>query len=757
MSQLLLKRRSDTVLTFFVGLGLAILIFISLAAAAFVYFEHENAEHLRIANIKLDNIDATRLPIRSAERHMFGYLLTRDPAYLPEFDKAYAAIEVAGAWLKNNYLEDGQIDTAKRIEEILEKRLALFRFFYETRDKDIPAVMARIQDLKPTSITEFTAFYDGLQTAARKSLTEANERGDKIRNGLFVFLIIGALVSTCIALAVTLVVRQMERGRSSAMEALAAANAKLEETVQARTSELQQTAAEAQRAATTLYNTIQSMADAVIVADSTGTIILSNPKAGVLLSPLEHFATEEWDKYNKTMLPDGVTEAPFSERPLQRALRDNEELDSRRLLLKREGERQLISLQVTTRVVHDRDGKAEGVIAIYRDVTEFEETERQLRYSQKMEAIGQLTGGVAHDFNNILTVILGTIGILRDGVADNSDLAEIARMIDEAAGRGADLTQDLLAFARKQPLQPRPINVPELITSATKLLKPTIGEHIEIVASIDKKIPAALADPSQLTTAILNLAVNARDAMPHGGKIMIETDEVVLEKPLDNPDLVPGRYVMLAVTDNGEGMPPDVRDRIFEPFFTTKPMGRGTGLGLAMVYGFVKQSNGHIQVYSELGYGTSIKLFLPYANEAAETVIESADDTSLPTGNERILVVEDDKLVGDYVTRQLATLGYSTCTADSAAAALKLIDEGEKFDLILTDIILPGGMNGRELAQEVARRRPEMKIVYTSGYSQDAIIHHGRLDSDVLLLSKPYRKAKLAQILRTALDTQISH
>jgi CheY-like chemotaxis protein len=235
---------------------------------------------------------------------------------------------------------------------------------------------------------------------------------------------------------------------------------------------------------------------------------------------------------------------------------------------------------------------------------------------------------------------------------------------------------------------------------------------------------------------------------------MIEAEDVVIDEAavIAKPDLKPGSYVMISVSDDGEGMPPEIRDRIFEPFFTTKDIGRGTGLGLAMVYGFVKQSNGHIQVYSEVGYGTSFKLFLPTAENEMIWIPQGEDATLCPAGNERILVVEDDKLVGNCVTRQLNEIGYESYLVESAQEALQVLERGQPFDLMLTDIILSSGMNGRELAKEVLRQHPGIKVVYTSGYSQEAIIHHGRLDADVLLLSKPYKKSKLAQTLRIALD-----
>jgi PAS domain S-box-containing protein len=405
--------------------------------------------------------------------------------------------------------------------------------------------------------------------------------------------------------------------------------------------------------------------------------------------------------------------------------------------------------------VRDGSQRISGAVYIAEDVTEKHKLERQLAQAQKMEAVGQLTGGVAHDFNNILTVITGTIEILADGVADKPNLAAVAKLIDEAAERGADLTRQLLAFARKQPLQPKETDINALVVEAAKLLRPTLGESIEIESMLEDDAWPALIDRSQLSTAILNLAINARDAMPNGGKLTLETGNVMLDEAYAaaNPDARPGRYVMIAISDSGSGIPAAIRDKVFEPFFTTKEVGKGTGLGLSMVYGFVKQSGGHIKIYSEQGHGTTFKLYLPRASERGQPALESLVPDALETGHEVILVVEDDRMVRDYVVAQLHGLGYIALPAADAAEALAIIDGGAAPDLMFTDVIMPGGVNGRDLANEARRRRPGLKILYTSGYTESAIVHHGRLDPGVLLLAKPYRKSDLARMIRKALGS----
>src|SRR6267142_3053940 len=394
--------------------------------------------------------------------------------------------------------------------------------------------------------------------------------------------------------------------------------------------------------------------------------------------------------------------------------------------------------------------KAEAMVKRFQEI---EANETQVRQAQKMEAIGQLTGGVAHDFNNILTVITGTIEILGEAVKDRPNLVQITDMISAAAARGADLTRHLLAFARRQPLQPRNTDVNALVIDAARLLRPTLGEQIEIESMLAHDSAPALIDPSQLTNAILNLALNARDAMPNGGKLTLETKNVVLDENYAamSSEVNPGNSVMIAVSDSGKGIPTSLLDKVFEPFYTTKDVGKGSGLGLSMVYGFVKQSNGHIKIYSEEGHGTTVKLYLPLAAGVADAPATETGISGCVHGDESILIVEDDALVREYVVTQISRFGYDTLSASNAAEALLIINGPERIDLLFTDVIIPGGMNGRQLAIEALTRRRGLKILYTSGYTENAIVHHGRLDAGVLLLPKPYLSSDLARMIRTAL------
>ena len=399
------------------------------------------------------------------------------------------------------------------------------------------------------------------------------------------------------------------------------------------------------------------------------------------------------------------------------------------------------------------------VILIKRRTQEFyaeaerrELAEQALRQSQKMEAVGQLTGGVAHDFNNLLTIIIGNLGIAKRGVVEAR--AERA-LVNALAGaeRAAQLTQRLLAFSRLQPLNPRAVDVNRLIVNVSDILTRSLGETIALETISGAGLWKIEADVSELESALLNLAINARDAMPNGGKLTIETSNAYLDEEYcgQNGGLRPGQYVLIAVSDNGVGMSPATVDRVFEPFFTTKETGKGTGLGLSQVYGFIKQSGGHVKIYSELGEGSAVKLYLP--RHDGEEAIIPADD---PAGSERgrgetILIVEDDDGVRQYAAEILRDLNYQVIEAKDSASALRLLDAEKKFDLLLTDVVLPG-KNGRELANEVEARRPGTKVIFMTGYSRNAIVHQGRLDRGTELISKPLIEAVVARKIRQVLD-----
>lgn len=405
-------------------------------------------------------------------------------------------------------------------------------------------------------------------------------------------------------------------------------------------------------------------------------------------------------------------------------------------------------------IIRNENGKPVRMIGSLTDVTQLRALEQKLRQSQKLEAVGQLTGGIAHDFNNLLTVIMGSAEDLKDIHADSPRARELAETTLQASERAATLISRLLAFARLQPLAPERVDPAALLKDIEGLIRRTIKEDIEISIVAAGDVWLIEIDRSQLENAILNLVINARDAMPDGGRVLIEVSNATLEG--ETPGLQDGakggNFVMFAVSDNGSGMPKDIVDRAFDPFFTTKESGRGSGLGLSMVWGFVQQSNGLAQIYSEPGEGTTVKLYFPSANEQQLKEEAPMSVSGLTGGTEHILVVEDEELVRRHVVTQLRDLGYTISEASSAAKALEIMDSGKTFDLLFSDMIMPGGMNGRQLVDAALERQPGLKVLFTSGYTENAIAQAERLDPNVNLLSKPYRRADLAAKVRLVLD-----
>ncbi|MDO8535079.1 MAG: ATP-binding protein [Xanthobacteraceae bacterium] len=516
---------------------------------------------------------------------------------------------------------------------------------------------------------------------------------------------------------------------------------------------LAETEASKQHNTEILNKTILGMADGMIVADKDRKVLVCNPAAEKLfgLRNGDTLSLKRGVIYELLHADDSTPFRP-DQIPIERAIR-GESVDDVDQIVRRKDIEMVRRLKVNARPIIDDHGQVRGGVSIYHDVTDVIETERQLLHAQKMDAVGQLTGGVAHDFNNILTIILGNLDILADALASDARLLRILHMIDQAAERGAELTQRLLAFARKQPLQPCKVVLNELVGKTEQLLRHVLGEHIEIVTALEPDLWPAMVDRSQIETALINLALNARDAMPDGGKLTIETAKVVLDEQYaaSHSEVRAGPYAMIAITDTGTGIPEAIRQKVFEPFFTTKQTGKGTGLGLSMVYGFVKQSGGHIKIYSEVGHGTSVKIYLPRADAAEIFLEEAAALVPELAGIETVLVVEDDPLVRDNACGHLASLGYKIIQAADANAGLGVLRDRDDIDLLFTDVILPGGMSGRELAEAACKLKPSLKVLFTSGYTENAIIHQGRLDRGVLLLAKPYRRAELGRMVRLAL------
>lgn len=381
------------------------------------------------------------------------------------------------------------------------------------------------------------------------------------------------------------------------------------------------------------------------------------------------------------------------------------------------------------------------------------ESERRLALSQKMEAVGQLTGGIAHDFNNLLLVITGNLELLEAKI-DREDLRALLKEAQDAAELGSRLTDQLLTFARRRYLEPQLIGLNDLVIGVADLLRRTLGEHVSLSTVLAPRLWKTRADPGQTQSAVVNLAVNARDAMPKGGKLVVETRNVTLDPDHAgaDPNLTPGDYVQVSVSDTGTGMPPEVRDRAFEPFFTTKAKGHGTGLGLAMVYGFVKQSGGHATIYSETGVGTTVNLYLPRADaDGIEPGPQDDDRPVEPVDGEVVLVVEDDQRVRALTVSRLKLLGYSVLEACDGPTALEILGGHAHIDLLFTDLVMPGGLSGRDIVERARQVHPRIKVLLSSGYAEELIQGDERTGATFRVLRKPYRQAELARVLREIL------
>lgn len=400
------------------------------------------------------------------------------------------------------------------------------------------------------------------------------------------------------------------------------------------------------------------------------------------------------------------------------------------------------------------DDRLRGAICVFEDISHRKAMAVQLQQAQKMEAVGQLTGGLAHDFNNILGVAIGNLDLLEAEVADSPRTAELLETALSALLRGADLTRALLAFSRRQPLQPARIDTAALLTSSARMLTRALGEHIKVGLRVDGDLWPVVVDAAQLESAITNLAINARDAMPSGGNLGIAARNVELDEDYaaHNAEVTPGEYVLIEISDNGTGIAPEALARVFEPFFTTKPVGQGTGLGLSMVFGFIKQSGGHIRIYSELGIGTTVRLYFPRAEEGSDVGPVRASGGAIRGGDETVLVVEDNEDVRRMVRNQLTEFGYRVLVAEHGPAAMVVLGSDSPIDLLFTDVVMPEGMTGFVLADEALRVRPGLKVLITSGFPGDAFHKPSTGAAQWAFLSKPYRKRDLARAVRDALD-----
>jgi PAS domain S-box-containing protein len=738
---------------FVLGIGLAILLAISAASIGLDVKSRSDAAWVDHTLGVLQKFSDLQLLIRRAESASRGYVLSSAQAYVAEFNEARDRIGPALAELiettrdnpvQARLLQDSRELIARRLEvsgELIRRQAA-------GDSAAVAALTARAEGRAIMGV--IGANFDKLTVEEERLLAIRAADSRRTRIILLGIDLAGALLILLLAAILLRDVRRSNRMLQTSLSASRAANESLEAAVAERTEHLLTAHEELRRSAAVLQGTFNSMAEAVLVIDTKGAVVLANAAAQTVLTYRPGMTTDQLKQTAVVYRADGSTLMPLDEMPSVCALR-GEQFDGKEIISHRHGSGEIVHLVISGAPLYDASGAISGAALVYHNITAARETERQLQQAQKLDAIGKLTGGVAHDFNNMLTVITGTTETLVAELARQPELQSVARLIDDAAERCGELIRHLLAFARKQTLQPRNVDINGAVLDIAKLLRPTLGEQIEIETILERGITTSHIDPSQLAHSVLNMAINARDAMPNGGKLLLETRNVVLDEAYAqaNADVRAGPYVMLAVSDSGSGMPAEVRDKAFEPFFTTKDVGKGSGLGLSMVYGFVKQSGGHIKIYSEQGHGTTIRVYLPPARGAADAATSAA--APIAGGHETIMVVEDDSLVRNFVVVQLQGLGYKTIAAADSRAAMALVENGEPFDLLFTDVIMPGGMTGRQLADEVTKRRPAMKVLYTSGYTDNAIVHHGRLDEGVLLLTKPYRKSQLAQMVRRAL------
>jgi PAS domain S-box-containing protein len=674
---------------------------------------------------------------RDAERGQRNYLITGDASHLSTYRTGMQ--EAPGLLARLKSLTSDNPDQQARmpvLERGIESKLAELKRIAEVREaKDANAAFEVIRaGLGADTMGGISRTVDAIVQAEGKLLREREARAAQNERTTARTAIVAALLALVVmAIGALLLVQAFLRARRSE-RALRASEDQLRVLVSGVTD----------------YAIYMLDPQGRITSWNAGARRIKGYQADEIVG--QHFSRFYSEEDRKAGVPD---------RALEIAARDGK-YEAEAWRVRKDGSRFWASVVID--VLRSHDGKLIGFGKITRDITERREREEELErmrqslaQSQKMEALGQLTGGIAHDFNNMLTVIKTAIDTLQRRLSAGE--REVGRYID-AVGRSADrassMTQRLLAFARRQPLEPKPLDANKLVAGATEMLRRSLPETIAMETALAGGLWLTQADPNQLESAILNLALNARDAMSAGGKLTIETANAFLDETYAaaHTEVAPGQYVMIAISDSGTGMPKDVAARAFEPFFTTKDEGQGTGLGLSQVYGFIKQSRGHVKLYSEAGEGTTVKIYLPRLDTSplADAAVEVKPKTTTKEPRETILLVEDDEDVRGFIGDSLRELGYEVFTAGDGHAALHVLDEQPGIDLLFTDVGLPNGMNGRVLAEQARRRRHALKVLFTTGYARNAIIHHGRLDAGVDLIAKPYTQTELAAKVRKVLD-----
>jgi len=683
-------------------------------------------QHTRTVIESTQQLLATTEGAEAAER---GYLLTEDKPYLDSVRPALASLRGQESRLLGLVVDNpNEVTQVRRLIDAVEQRQAVIaRIASVAEDGDIASARAMV------AAGNGRAAMDAIRRDASDVTTLENSllttRTNNARNAQSLSLIIGIAVAMVALLTLT-----------GGIILLAGANQRLNRAFD----ELQ--AAEAARSALSaltraFFNNVPDYLIVLDVADGDRFIIADvNP---ALEKALNISAAQVRGRAIDELLPPAAAQRLIAH--YRRVHAGGKPVTSRDEFAQLPGGPRVWESILAP--VAASDGAGDRLIGSVRDITDRVRAEERLRDSQRMEAIGQLTGGVAHDFNNLLQVIRGNLELLQTAVEGNERASARLRNALYGAERAAQLTRQLLAFARRQPLAPKVVNLSRLVSDMADLLRRTLGESIEVETVVAGGLWNTIADPAQVESALLNLALNARDAMQGGGRLTVEITNASLDEAYAGTarEVTAGQYVMLAVTDTGEGMSEEVRARVFEPFFTTKVDGKGTGLGLSMVYGFVKQSNGHIQIYSEAGHGTTVKIYLPRSRQPEDAPPPTPAPSATSDRSLTILVVEDEETVREAALAMMDELGYRRLEAADAETALAIVEAGARVDLVFTDVVMPGPLRTREFAQRLKTLRPDLPVLFTSGYTDNAIIHQGRLDEGVQLISKPYAKADLAR------------
>ena len=673
---------------------------------------------------------------RDAERGQRNYLITGDASHLSTYRTGVQEAPRLLSRLKS-LTSDNQDQQARMplLERGIENKLAELKRIAEVRETNGPNAAFEVirAGLGADTMGAISRTVDALVEAEEKLLRERQTRAaENERTTARTALLAALLALAVMAVGALLLVQAFIRARRSE-RALRASEDQLRVLVSGVTD----------------YAIYMLDPQGRITSWNAGAQRIKGYKADEIVG--QHFSRFYTEEDRKARLP---------EHALEIAAREGK-YEAEAWRVRKDGGRFWASVVIDT--LRGHDGKLIGFGKITRDITERRERQEELErmrqslaQAQKMEALGQLTGGIAHDFNNMLTVIKTAIDTLQRRLsAGERDVDRYIDAVGRSADRASSMTQRLLAFARRQPLEPKALDANKLVAGSTELLRRSLPETIAMETALAGGLWWTQADPNQLESAILNLALNARDAMPAGGKLTIETANAFLDETYAaaHSEVAPGQYVMIAVSDTGTGMLKDVAARAFEPFFTTKDEGQGTGLGLSQVYGFIKQSRGHVKLYSEPGGGTTVKIYLPRLDTSplADAAVEFKPRPTAKEARETILLVEDDEDVRGFIGDSLRELGYEVFTASDGHSALQVLDQQPGIDLLFTDVGLPNGMNGRVLAEQ-ARGRRALKVLFTTGYARNAIIHHGRLDAGVDLIAKPYTQTELAAKVRKVLD-----